>query len=462
MKRFLLIFCSLLVVTANAQTTYYVNASTGDNSNDGLSAVATSESGPLQTINAALGLAMDGDYVSVESGNYSEDVLQTKDIVLLRTGSESVTVQSWTFSFGGNLLEPKPVSGAFNCNLVTVNNGSILQDGEILTAAETNLAIAQGTYPDALYLTKSLHLILANPGVQIANLYLNGFGAEVYLEGAPLTITESIRFNQTAGGRIFLGNTNILVGPAGSIYAGAAGSYAVADGGGKFYSTVSNGPAIFPVGTIDTYAPVTITPQSGESGILGVSVRPAGNPNSFNPDLPLNVNRNVKLEWTVTPTGTNISGSIRFDYNGTAEPTDWTEIPERIVASALVDTYTEGTNIEIGESYSQADFALLSGVFAIYSNFPNAIPTAGSNLNAHVYPNPFSDNFQLTLNGNVNEEVSIEIMDISGRIIAREIHVLAAANTVVSFNALQNQNSGLYLIRILSGKEVSTLRAIKN
>jgi hypothetical protein len=462
MKRFLLIFCSLLVVAANAQTTYYVNGSTGSNSNDGLSASVTSESGPLQTINAALGLATDGDFVSVQSGDYAEDVLQTVDVVLLKTGTEPVAVQSWTFSFGGNLLEPKPVSGAFNCELVTVNSGSMLQDGEILTATGANLVIAQGNYLDALYLTKSIHLILTDQGAQIANLYLNGFGAEVYLEGSPLTITQSIRFNQTAGGKIFLGNTNILVSPSGSIYAGGSGSYAVADGGGKFYSTVSGGSTVFPVGTVDTYAPVTITPNSGSSGILGVSVRPAGNPYSFNPDLPFNVNRNVKLEWTVTPTGTNVSGSIRFDYNGTAEPADWNEIPERIVASALVDTYTEGTNIEIGESYSQADFALLSGVFAIYSNFPNSIPTAESNLSAKIYPNPFSGNFQLSLNGNVNDEASVEIMDISGRIVARETYVLANANTVVSVNALQNQNAGLYLVRILSGREVTTIRAIKN
>ena len=65
-------------------------------------------------------------------------------------------------------------------------------------------------------------------------------------------------------------------------------------------------------------------------------------------------------------------------------------------------------------------------------------------------------------NGNVNDEASVEIMDISGRIVARETYVLANANTVVSVNALQNQNAGLYLVRILSGREVTTIRAIKN
>ncbi len=307
-----------------------------------------------------------------------------------------------------------------------------------------------------------MHLILADDGARISNLYLDGFGAEVYLEGSPLIISESIRFNQTAGGKIFLGNTNILVNENGEVYVGGAGSYAVADGGGKFYRNVGGGSAVFPIGTANTYAPVTITPNGGDSGILGLSVRSAGNPFSFNPDLPLNVNRNIGLEWTITPTGSDVAGTVRFDYNGTVEPSDWNDVPERIVASALIDTYTEGTNIEIGESFAQANFQLLSGVFAIYSNFPNAIPSSENLIDAYAFPNPCSGSFQLSLEGTPNDEALIDIIDISGRVIAREQVILSESKNVIKVDALNNQQAGLYLVRIQSNAEINTLRIVKN
>lgn len=51
---------------ATFATTYYMNGSTGSNSNSG-----TSSGSPKKTIQAAIDAASDGDMINVEAGTYS-------------------------------------------------------------------------------------------------------------------------------------------------------------------------------------------------------------------------------------------------------------------------------------------------------------------------------------------------------------------------------------------------------
>ena len=111
MKKLFTLVLMLTACIASAQSVIYVNALTGNDTNDGLSATTSGTSGPKLSLsgqNGALATAASGDVVSVASGTYNEDVILDKNIVLLKTGSESADFLSFSFSNNAQLIAPKP------------------------------------------------------------------------------------------------------------------------------------------------------------------------------------------------------------------------------------------------------------------------------------------------------------------------------------------------------------------
>jgi hypothetical protein len=456
----LLILCSVAV---SAQSVIYVNSTTGDNAFDGLSATVSGMVGPKRTFggnDGALANAAAGDIISVETGAYEENVVINHNITLVKTGTEHVHISSLTFTNGAMLNQPLPTGSAFFVPLVTINNGSSVVDGATLVGANGTLVLNAGTYNQSLFLEKSFNLLaVGNPEVQ--DVILSGNGVVVVLEGA-LGVSNSLQFNRPEGGKLEISSGQLTVLPGAMMTPGTGNSYAVTTGSGKLVSNVASAGTVFPIGIATAYTPVTISGvTSGTDEAVSASVRTAGNMGSFNPDLPLQVNSHVRLVWSIS-SNIQSNATIRFDYNGSFEPADWNSVQNRVVARALSQTYENGTNSVIGESFASADFSSVKGTFAVYSDFPNAIPYNESVIAASAFPNPFNSTLQVSLNGSVNEIVNLRITDLAGRVISTESITLDNAQSVYLVNTSILHESGLYLLTIEGKYATSTLRVVKN
>ena len=77
------------------------------------------------------------------------------------------------------------------------------------------------------------------------------------------------------------------------------------------------------------------------------------------------------------------------------------------------------------------------------------------------YPNPFIDELRFVLYSKINNELKINISDISGKtIISKAYHLIEGANYVVLQN-LDNMPSGMYIIEFKGSKQVLNQKLIK-
>ena len=78
-----------------------------------------------------------------------------------------------------------------------------------------------------------------------------------------------------------------------------------------------------------------------------------------------------------------------------------------------------------------------------------------------IYPNPTSENSFMTINSINNSEVTIRIIDISGKIISQKINTLISGENTIQLDT-QNLTNGMYFISITDEKGTNTnLRLIK-
>jgi hypothetical protein len=442
MKTFYALLFTVLSFAAQAQTIYYVNSQIGDDALDGLSASITAESGPKASIQAAINASAEGDVLSIEAGNYSENVILDRNLVFVKTGSAQVSATSFTFSFGARLLEALPAANAFSVPLVTVNQGSLIGNGINLVAVNGTLVVNDGDYEESVFLSKSFDLLI-NSSATVNDLILTGQGVKVTLSGRLIT-RNSVQFNRPEGGWLDLSSGDLVVLPDAVIYPGNAASYAIASGSGRFRAVLNAEGTVFPVGTSTTYAPVTISGLDSGSETVDVGVRSAGNPQSFNPWLPDQVNSHIYLQWFLTSTITQ-SASIRFDYTGSAQPENWNEVQNRLVAVSVNNAdFNPASNSFIGDAYASADNSP-NGLFAVYSDFPNSIELPASAEYA-VYPNPFLNQLNIKTQNTSNELFSVRLTDLSGRMVYN--NQLYCNNGNLVLNDLQHIASGYYMLTL--------------
>jgi hypothetical protein len=96
------------------------------------------------------------------------------------------------------------------------------------------------------------------------------------------------------------------------------------------------------------------------------------------------------------------------------------------------------------------------GYFCI-DNLNHEVPTSSPNiqqLQASVYPNPFSD--RITISG-IKTNARVVISDVAGRIVNEYVNV--SNNQVI--NGLDNLKSGVYFLEIIEGKNRFTTKLMK-
>ncbi len=80
--------------------------------------------------------------------------------------------------------------------------------------------------------------------------------------------------------------------------------------------------------------------------------------------------------------------------------------------------------------------------------------------NLSIYPNPFSDNISLSFNLDEASDVSIDMIDITGRMVKRiASQFYMPGNQVVKWN--DDSPSGIYIIKIQTNNQTSTVKVIK-
>ena len=130
------------------------------------------------------------------------------------------------------------------------------------------------------------------------------------------------------------------------------------------------------------------------------------------------------------------------------------------IIGATGPTYTV-TNVTAGKNYFRAKFTNGNCNEPVYSTFIvyyKDCVVVNKLTSAMSYPNPFSENFNLSLTTTSDEKVGIMIYDMTGRLLEQyEINSID-----VSILKVGNQYpSGIYNVIITQGDELKTLRVIK-
>jgi hypothetical protein len=83
-------------------------------------------------------------------------------------------------------------------------------------------------------------------------------------------------------------------------------------------------------------------------------------------------------------------------------------------------------------------------------------------LSYAVQPNPFAYSFNLTIDANTSSEVSLELIDITGRTVLAKTVSVQAGNNTITIDNLDALKQGLYFARLKMNGEVHVSRLIKN
>ena len=134
------------------------------------------------------------------------------------------------------------------------------------------------------------------------------------------------------------------------------------------------------------------------------------------------------------------------------------------INGATGSTYTE-TNAVAGKNYYRVKFtngncnntASYSTSAIIY--YKDCVTVAKvSALSAVSYPNPFVENFNISLSNSKGEKISVAVYDMMGRLM--EQHE-ADTNEVSELQMGNNYPSGMYNVIITQGDEIKRLRVVK-
>lgn len=138
---------ALGIITSFAQTTYYVDTG-GSNFNNGLAPYLSGIDGPVETITYALTLANDGDIISIEAGNYNENVTVEKSVsfVAREIGSQTVVnTQNLTMDGSGKTLAfTANGSNSFSVDDIILTEGVVNAGTGLVAMTGTQVTVGNG------------------------------------------------------------------------------------------------------------------------------------------------------------------------------------------------------------------------------------------------------------------------------------------------------------------------------
>ncbi|TRX29196.1 T9SS type A sorting domain-containing protein [Flavobacterium franklandianum] len=163
--------------------------------------------------------------------------------------------------------------------------------------------------------------------------------------------------------------------------------------------------------------------------------------------------------------GAGYAGAIQWQSSNVSTNKGFADIDGATSASYTI------ANPSVGANYYRATFTNTCGVIAIsapvtiyFTNCSNSARVAETKdevemtFNVFAYPNPFRDNFKLSLESPSNEKVNVAVFDLSGKLIElREIN----SNEINTLDLGNNYPSGVFNVIVTQGTYTKTVRVIK-
>jgi uncharacterized protein YjiK len=163
--------------------------------------------------------------------------------------------------------------------------------------------------------------------------------------------------------------------------------------------------------------------------------------------------------------GAGYTGAIQWQTSTVSTTTGFTNIDGATTASYVV------TNPSVGVNYYRATFTNTCGTVAnsapitlYFKNCNSSTRIADAKekveipFNVFSYPNPFNDNFKLSLESSSDERVNVTVFDLSGKLIEqREIN----SYEINTLDLGNNYPSGVFNVMVSQGTTVKTVRVVK-
>jgi hypothetical protein len=133
-------------------------------------------------------------------------------------------------------------------------------------------------------------------------------------------------------------------------------------------------------------------------------------------------------------------------------------------------TAVPGLTLERGTTYTVRVAIMVNGVwqpygvactittFSIPSNVVRTINLVTTNFDVVTYPNPFTDNFNLSLTSLSEEKVTVMVYDMTGKLLERKAVV---PSELSEFQIGTNFASGVYNVIVSQGENTKSIRVIK-
>jgi hypothetical protein len=176
----------------------------------------------------------------------------------------------------------------------------------------------------------------------------------------------------------------------------------------------------------------------------------------------------VLLNWRVETTeGEQIAGFNLYRRDIVTESysspqkkdADWTKVNPYLITGQNPYAYTDSA-VETGKSYEYKLEAVLADESTQILGTASCAPTPPAFAIAKVYPNPASDVLNIALTLPQSGEVTLELYDLSGRLVESEsISENAAGQVSLTLN-VSGLTSGLYTLRAVQGCEQAIRRVV--
>jgi hypothetical protein len=164
--------------------------------------------------------------------------------------------------------------------------------------------------------------------------------------------------------------------------------------------------------------------------------------------------------------GAGSTGSIQWQYSTTSTTSGFADI-----VGATGQSYTI-TNPAVGPNYFRATFTNSCGVVVTGTTFTvhfkscrQAAPeslvsteTIGKGFGVTAFPNPYTNNFNLSLTSSSDAMVQLSVYDMTGRMLEQ---IEVSPSQVGEQEIGQTYPTGVYNVIVTQGEEVKTLRVIK-
>lgn len=173
--------------------------------------------------------------------------------------------------------------------------------------------------------------------VRLGGIEMNASGKVLTLSD-DFVLTTSLKLSNVNGGYIDIGDNDLDILPAATVTQGSSNSYVRTTGSGSFVHRTDDGTAkTFPIGTLDSYAPVEFDDANPTGDNIRVKVNPAPTAADFTPALPASITTFVKFQWTICEDVAGGSDAVlRFDWSD----------PLNVSGSGTINAITrfDGTN----------------------------------------------------------------------------------------------------------------------